>query len=168
MASITLPPVVADDDTIEPLTWGNVVRTALDRLPKGIVAETNAQTLTTVLASAIGVAETLVNIASPAVATVAGRQYRGQFQFQLRNAQALTSFATLRVRRTNLAGAVVLGPVEISKKAGTASRDLITVTFTDSPGTQAAQVWAITLQTDAATVDVYRPLLIQIEDMGAT
>lgn len=110
--------------------------------------------------------EALVNLATTAIATEAGRWYRVVFQFEMRNAQALTSYATARIRRSNLAGAVVLGPTGLSDRSGTASRDTVRLECLDQPGAQAAQVWCVTLQTDASTVDIYRPVLMTVEDLG--
>lgn len=169
MPAITLPPTVANGTLLDPAAQWNTMRTALSKLPRGVMGITDNQTNTGAFALGIGTSETSTNLTTPAIATEANRRYLVRFLFELRNAQALTSYATARIRRgTTTAGTIVRGPFALSDKSGTASRDAIVVEAYDVPGTQAAQQWVLTLQTDAATVDVYGPCAAIVHDLGAT
>ena len=136
----------------------------------GYQSITNNQTATTVLASGIGTSETLVNLASTGVATLLNRSYSIFMQFEVRTLNNVTSYASFRIRRTNLAGAVVLGPTNIAKNNGAAglARQTVSLTAYDAPGAVGSQVWALTAQTDASTIEIWSPSLIIIEDMGPT
>lgn len=168
MPSITLPPTVANGTVADPDTQWNTMRTALSKLPRGIMGYTSWQTSTAAFALAIGTGETSTTITTPAIATEAGRRYRIQFAFELRNGQSMTSYGTARIRRgTTTAGTIVRGPFALSDKSGTASRDAIVVEAIDVPGAQAAQQWVLTFQTDAGTVDIYAPAIATVTDEGA-
>lgn len=168
MPAITLPPTVANGTILDPSAQWNTMRTALSKLPRGLMTLTDLQTSTAPLATLIGTTEVTTNLITTAIATEAGRRYRICFVFQLRNGQALTSYATANVRRTaSHTGTVIRGPIEISDKSGTASRDIIVIEAIDQPGAQAAQQWNLSMKTDASTVDVYGPAHITVEDIGA-
>lgn len=170
MPTITLPPTVAAGQTIEAAAWGNVVKTALERLPRGLMAKTDAQTSSAIRAALTTTSEAQLNMATPAIATEAGRTYRMRWEFSTRNMQALTSYATVRVRRgTTTAGTTIWGPGHVSDRSGTASRDTIIIEAVDAPGAQAAQQWTLTMALDAAvSVDIYDPVLVTVEDLGVT
>lgn len=166
---ITLPPTVAVGDYIDPTTWGNVVRTALSRLPRGRMSLVDAQTTTSALAAGIGTSETACNLASTAINTEAGRQYRITFVCEIRALSSMTSYFTARVRRgTTTGGALIFGPTGIPKQTGTAPRKTTTITVYDAPGAVSNQRWCLTGQCDAAAVDIYAPYSVLVEDIGTT
>lgn len=136
----------------------------------GRLTATSAQTTVTAAASGIGTVEALVNIFSAGVPTLANRSYKITAEFVVRALNNVTSFASFRVRRTNLAGAVVLGPIEKAKNAGAAglARETVTLTAYDTPGVQASQSWCVSAQTDASTIDIFNPSLVIVEDLGPT
>lgn len=136
-------------------------------LSNRLLSFVNRQTLIDAVTVDIGTSETLTGLVSNPVATRLGCCYRIIFSFELRSAQDLTNYATARVRRgISTSGTPVQGPTTIAKRAGTASRDLITVIAYDIPGLQSSQRWCLSLQTDSGTVDVYNPSFVAVEYLG--
>lgn len=133
----------------------------------GLIAITDNQTSTSVLAASVGTTETVANLATPAVDTLPDRRYRITFTVTLRGLLNMTSFCSLRVRRgTGTGGTLVQGPVHVEKGTGTAPRETVTVTAYDTPGAQSAQQWCLTGQADASAFDFYSPSLATVEVVG--
>ena len=133
----------------------------------GLIALTDHQTSTSILAASIGTTEASTNLATPAVATLPDRRYRITFQVTLRGLLNMTSYASLRVRRgTTTAGTLVLGPVHVEKGTGSSPRETVTVTAYDVPGAQSGQRWVLTGQADASAFDAYSPSTASVEVVG--
>lgn len=133
----------------------------------GLIALTDHQTSTSILAASIGTTEASTNLATPAVATLPDRRYRITFQVTLRGLLNMTSYASLRVRRgTTTAGTLVLGPVHVEKGTGSSPRETVTITAYDVPGAQSGQRWVLTGQADASAFDAYSPSTASVEVVG--